>query len=259
MVEAGIATRRDILSAEIRLSDDVSSLVSSQRDYQLSLDRLKDVMGVPIETALELAADTLVYRAVELDERELTSRALANNPSIHSAELAVRRSRLELRLARNRRLPQLDLSASYSGSFDSPLDATTHTYSNGWLTKLTLGYPFLDPAAGAAAVEADATLAQDQDRLDQLQRQIVLSVRDIVRNVHSIGVELGAIRRTVEASDEKLRFSSAMFNLGRASNLDITDARVALDKGKTQHIQRLVDFHDKLALLESLTGAPATP
>jgi outer membrane protein TolC len=44
--------------------------------------------------------------------------------------------------------------------------------------------------------------------------------------------------------------------MGRASNLDITDAQEALLKAQQQRVSKLVDYHTELALLESLTGRP---
>jgi len=56
-----------------------------------------------------------------------------------------------------------------------------------------------------------------------------------------------------------MQFATAMFNLGRASNLDITDARGDLVKARTQLVKKLVDYNSQLALLESLTGKPVGP
>ena len=53
--------------------------------------------------------------------------------------------------------------------------------------------------------------------------------------------------------------ASAMFNLGRASNLDLTDAREALVKGRGDFVRKLADYHGQLAVLQSLTGRELMP
>jgi len=122
-----------------------------------------------------------------------------------------------------------------------------------------LSLPVFDRSAAGATMQRKAELAQAQDRLELLRRQLTLRVREIVRTVRSSSEEIRAIQATIEAADEKLQFATAMFNLGRASNLDITDARGDLVKARTQLVKKWVDYNSQLALLESLTGEHAGP
>jgi len=258
MVEAKVASRRDVLSARIRLSDDATSVVVAERDEQLSLDLLKNVMGVPLETPIEVADLKLEAKGVPLDEAALIRSVIETHPAIQSARFGVKRSRLDLTVARNATLPQIDLQASYLGSLEqsAPSDEIR---GKGWLAAVNVHYPLFDRAAVGAARERDAALSQAEDRLKQLERELTLRVRDIVRTVRSSSEEVQAIQRTIEAADEKMQFATAMFNLGRASNLDITDARGDLVKARTQLVKKLVDYNSQLALLESLTGKPVGP
>ncbi|MDZ7291730.1 MAG: TolC family protein [candidate division KSB1 bacterium] len=257
---AKMATRRDVLSAEIRFADDRAALIKSQTDYQLALDDLKYIMGLPIEMPIELDSTGLSYAPVTLDEAALIRTALENNPSIHSAELTIRRSQLQHSVAKNSVLPQLDLVASYSSNLQTDLILNQHMgRTGGWQAKLNLSYSFLSRDAAASAENAQIALSQQEDRLLDLQRQIVRNIRDIVRSVYTGAEELSAIKRGIEVAEEKLAFATTMFNLGRASNFDITDAQEFLLKAQNQYLSKLVDYHTQLALLESLTGQPVTP
>jgi outer membrane protein TolC len=100
-------------------------------------------------------------------------------------------------------------------------------------------------------------LSQQEDNLLNLKRQLAMSVRSIIRNTYSSIEAINTLQRSIEAAEQKVEFSTTMFNLGRASNLDITDAQEALLKAQTQYVRELVDYHIQLALLESLTGQPA--
>jgi len=196
---------------------------------------------------------------VPLDEPALIRRVIETHPAIQSARFGVKRSRLDLTVARNAMLPQIDLQTSYLGSIDTQSNVLDEIRDKGWLAAVNVRYPLFDRAAVGTAREKDAALSQAEDRLKQLERQITLRVRDIVRTVRSSSEEVQAIQRTIESADEKLQFATAMFNLGRASNLDITDARSDLVKARTQLVKKLVDYNSQLALLESLTGAPVGP
>jgi outer membrane protein TolC len=256
MLAAKIATRRDVLSAEIRLADDRATLVSTQKDYELSLDNLKETLGLPLDAPISLADAQLTYSPVTVDEEALVRESLENSPSIESAALAVSRSRLQLKVARNAGLPRLDLTGSYSKAFNADQPNAKDTRNTDWVAALNVSYPFLNRDAASAADIARLSLAQEQDRLGILQRRITVKVRAAVRTLRSISEEIAAVQRAIEAAEEKVEFATAMFNLGRASNLDITDAQQALLKSRTQYVRRLVDYHAQLGTLESLTGLP---
>jgi outer membrane protein TolC len=256
MMLAKRATRRDVLSAQIRLADDRATLIKNQSEYELALDALKEVAGLPLEAPIELAETELRFSPVSLDEKALVRRAVDNNPSLHSAETAITRARLSLKVARNALRPQLDLVVSHNGQFDTDRDRNKNLWAAGLRASLNLSYPFLNREAAAKAENTEIELAQQQERLVNLQRQVALGIRRIVRIVRKTAEELNALQATIDAAEEKVDFASTMFNLGRASNLDITDAQEALLKAQTQYVRELVDYHIQLALLESLTGQP---
>jgi len=256
MVEAKVASRRDVLSARIRLADDAATVVASERDAQSTFDVLKDVMGITLESRLSIADTTLDAPFVTIDEAKLVQKVIDTHPSMRSAELAVKRSRLDLTVAQNSRLPQVDFRASYFQDYGEQLDGSSLARGTGWLASVNLAYPLFDRSAEGETIARRAELSQAQDRLNLLVRQLTLRVRDIVRTVRTSAAEVASIQQTIDAADDKLQFSTAMFNLGRASNLDITDARTDLVKAQTQMVKKLVDYNAQLALLESLTGEP---
>lgn len=257
-VEAKLATRRDVLSAEIQLATDKASLIKSQSDYALALDALKDVMGLPIEMPIEVTNVELSDAPVALQEETLLRQAMQNNPALHGAEAGVHRNRMQLKAAKNQLLPQFDVTAAYSGSFEKDTDQDIDLRTTGFITTVSLSYPFLDRAAAAGAENAQVALSQQEDNVLNLKRQLTLSVRSIVRNTNASIEAIKTLQRSIEAAKQKVEFATTMFNLGRASNLDITDAQEALLKAQTQYVRELVDYHIQLALLESLTGRPVT-
>ncbi len=259
-VMAKLATRRDVLSAEIQLATDKAALIKSHTDYQFALDGLKEVLGLPINLPIDLADAELDYSPHVLNEQVLTEQALLMNPSLYSANVAINRSKLQLSVAKNTRLPQLDLIATYNRNFESelPSDPTDNIdrHINGWEASFSFSYPFLNRDAVTKAEVAAIDLSQQQDRYLILRRQIEVEIRRIVREIYSTIEEITSLQRSIEAAEQKVAFASTMFNLGRASNLDITDAQEALLKAQTQYVQKLVNYHIQLALLESLTGQP---
>ncbi len=260
LILAKLASRRDVLSAQIRYSEDKSALIKAQNDFELALDALKDVMGLPIEAPIRLDSVGLSYKPVTFEERALLDAALKNSPQLQAANIAVQRNRLERSVAKNAVLPQLDLVASYTS--DRTKDALLNqnlSNSGGWQASVNLSYAFLSREAAAEAENAEISVRQQEDRVLALQRQIIVDIRDIMRGVYTARGEIGAIEQSIQAAQDKFAFSQTMFNLGRASNFDVTDAQEFLLKAQTQYFRKLAEYQTQLALLESLTGQPILP
>ncbi|TMQ70241.1 MAG: TolC family protein [Candidatus Eisenbacteria bacterium] len=259
LLDAKLATRRDVLSAEIRLADDRASLASAEKDYQLALDQIKNAMGLPIRDSIQVADSQLAFRPVDLDVEQLIALALAKSPPLEAADAAIRQRQLRLRVTRNATLPNLDLTASFAKRLDHDHTTSIQSRDTDWGGGVTLTYPLFGREAAAATEIAELELGQEADRRVILEREITLAIRDAVRSLHSIAEEITSVDRSIAVAEEKLDFANTMFKLGRASNLDITDAREALLKSRNQHARRVADYHGELSALESLTGLALAP
>jgi outer membrane protein TolC len=177
-----------------------------------------------------------------------------------------------MQAAGNGRLPQLDLNFNYT-SFDDPdlneylkdlnkirvlegkepkdLKFTAHT---GYQTLLTFSYPLGNRTLGEAFREKRYAHDQALILLADTQRQISLDVRSAVRALESTVERLGILKKNIEGAQNKLEFATVNFQLGRASNLDITDAQKDLLKAQTDYVNAIVDYQVRLATIEALVG-----
>lgn len=258
LVIAKLASRRDVLSAQIRFDEDRAALINSYNDYQSVLDILKDLMGIPLSTNIDLAESSLEFKQPVLHADQLVAGAMQYNPQLQSLGYLVREAKLQRTVARNAVLPRLDIYGTYSTVKASDLIEQKENSRTGVLQAgVNFSYNFLHREAGAQAENAELSMRQQEDRLLNAQRQIEMSIRDIVRSLSNSDQEAGAIRRSIEAAEQKLDFARTMFNLGRASNLDVIDAQEFLLRAKTLYLRKLVSFRISQALLETLTGEAA--
>ncbi|MFQ5600389.1 MAG: TolC family protein, partial [Candidatus Krumholzibacteriia bacterium] len=272
-LEAGLATRRDQLSAEIILAQDRGKLADAETAYDEALDTLALVMGVRIGHRLELADRDIDLKPVDIDEEAWIAKALRHNPTIRAARLTVQRNRLATRLAGNARLPQLDLSLTYTlnedadlneakieknirrvfleGDDPKPLDTTTF---KGWSTFLTLSYPLGNKSLGNAHKRSQLVYDQSQRNREDIERQITTEIRSAIRNLRNSLVRLEILDKEIEGARDKLEFASINFQLGRASNLDVTDAQKDLMDAEIDYVNEVVDYLVSIARIEALVG-----
>ncbi len=254
LVLAKLASRRDVLSAQIRAADSRAVLIRSQTDFQGALDLLKDEMGLPIETPITLGADTLKFAPVNLNEAELIQIALNNNPTLNVLKRVVKIAKLNSSLAHNNALPRLDVYGGYFWIHErSAILNADLARKSGWNAGFSFSYPLLHREAAGEAESAEIAARQQEDRLADLERQVTLNIRDIVRSASNSAEEVAAIRHSIAVAEQKLDFARTMFNLGRASNFDVTDAQEFLQNAQNQYLRKLVNYYSQLAQLETLT------
>jgi len=256
-VEAKLATRRDVLSAEIILAQDRSRLVIAQTDYSAALDNLANILGVPFTPALQVDSVQVTREPIPIAVEPWVEKALKDNPEIVRAHLDVERSELAMYVAGNDRLPRLDLGLRYDearGSIAPGEVVERRTEGRVLQGTVTFSYPILNKTLGNAYKAAQLRHQQSQRVLLERERQVVLRVRDAARNLQRITERIDVIEKTMQGAREKVEFANVNFQLGRASNLDITDAQKDLVEAESDWVDEVVSHHVELARLEALLG-----
>ncbi len=126
-----------------------------------------------------------------------------------------------------------------------------------WNLSMTLSFPVFTGFARQQQIEearVSASNAREQLRGEELRLRTEISTA--VRAVSTA-------RRTVELQEriratagEELRLAQERFRLGLASSIEVADAQANLSQAERDEITALYDFHQSIAALESLVGAP---
>lgn len=256
-LEAQLATQRDVLSAEIIQAQDRARLVSAEAEYQAALDAMSNILGLRIAREITVPDTDLGLAPLGLDAEAWIARALRDNPEVQRARLELERDDLARDVAGNARLPQLDLQMAYDdlqanvteGSVLGPRDRT-----RTWQGTLTLSYPLFNKAPGNNYRRARLEYESSRRLVVEVERQLTLEVRDAVRNLQRITDRISILERNIEGARAKVEFATVNFQLGRASNLDITDAQKDLLDAETDHVNELVNYRVEAARLEQLLG-----
>lgn len=251
-VEAKLATRRDILSAEIILQQDYADLVTAQTDYQEALDILKNRLGIEIARDISLAIEELEFVPVLIEEENWIEIALINNTAIKFQEALLEKGKFQIKLTGNSRLPDLALEGSYTRIDDDDVLRDERSYN---LTgRITFSYPLFNLNAGAEHQRAILAQRQLERNLNDTQRNVIQFIRSVARNLQKSGERIKILLRNIDSAKEKVEFATAMFNLGKASNLDITDAQKDLLEAEVNYAEELADYYIQQARLEQLLG-----
>jgi outer membrane protein TolC len=256
-VEAKLATRRDVLSAEIVLEQDRGRLLTAQTTYRDRIDALADVLGLRIPTTITIAETDLDETVVPITETEWMARAMRDNPSIRNARFDLESIELDLKVSKNARLPQLDLEFRYDENRNSVADgggSFIRPVERAWQGTVTASMPIFNSRPRAETRAANLRYEQARRTLVEAERRVGLLVRDAIRDLERSSDRMEVLKKTIEGAKDKVEFANVNFQLGRADNFDITDAQKDLIEGELDYNDELVSYYIALARLEELLG-----
>ena len=234
---------------------------------------------LPSGVAIVPASLTTMAQAAPIDHVASLESALRRRPELLVLKRELEQREIELRLAGNQVQPRLDLNAQYMRSGmaglpsvvcvdptavvcvpagsdvqetifagkTSPSDALNSLFSrspfDGWSAELRLELPIQNRTA--KALRAGATLRQTeaQVRLQAARDEIVLEVRNAVRQADAARARIEAAREAVTATDSQFTATRTQFSAGLASSYEVLRVQDELDRAKVTELRALMDLN----------------
>jgi outer membrane protein TolC len=257
LFRAGRASQRDIVSAQIQLSDDLSDLAARQAERDVAQLVLRDVLGLEIGEYLKPADATVPFEPVALRLDDWIERALANRPEIQEILYRLDQNELAVRVAGNAVLPKLDAIGVFRRhDFDSSSRQVWGFDSQRWLAGVEFEIPFGNVAARERLSALELQHARIGRELANQQRLIELEVRNEDVSLRENLAELEAQTDKVEQARSKLDIAQVRYQRGIADNLDVTDAQQDLVDAESDLLAAVVDYTNGLARLEARIAGP---
>jgi outer membrane protein len=254
-LKVGLASRLDVLRAELQLSQAEEALINRREALEQAMDNFKFSLGLGPEEEVRLKIVEPDYQPVSLDLEELSRKALANRIELAEERDRVSDARRQVAVSRQNVLPQLDLNLRYSesgigASLRNSLDFRVKAFDVFFSTSYALDHS-----------SESAALAQSQIQLESRQRGVRLAehniqneVRTAVRNVERIGKSILLQERNIDFAEKQHRLANLRYQRGLASNFDIIDAENNLIQARSNYVSLLADHHVALIQLKRVTG-----
>ena len=284
LVDAGEQPRSSLLEAEATLANNEQQLTTANNTLDLSLLSLAQLLqlshkGFDVETVeLNINSASLIYN----DTDEIYNSALANQPQIRSAELAVENSAITVDIAKSNYLPSLSfgggLGTSYQHSQGSkdlrpildPNDPNNVIYvDNGFRKQFkdNLGYNFgfsLNiPIFNRFQIKtgvAKAKINQKKSELFLLDKKIKL--RETIEKAYADAKasldQFISTEKSLKAQEESFKNAQESYNSGVMTSFDFDQVRNRLVNAQSSIINAKYNFVFRTKLLEYYLGIPIT-
>jgi outer membrane protein TolC len=253
--EVGVVSKVEVVEAQAGVADRDFNLIAADNRYRTAQDRLINLI-----LATELTPDSKLrveptdppkdYVTYHVDAEQATQRAFEQRPELKIADDAIERQKLELKFAKNERLPGLDIQFNYGNrglagrqnpnliDFETGLPADPGEVPEGtygdtlddFLTsdaadqisaRALLTIPLTNTAARSKVSQSELELRRTTVLKRRLQQDIILEVRKAVRDLDSAQEGIEAAQRASEASAEQLRAERIRLEYGESTPFDV--------------------------------------
>jgi outer membrane protein TolC len=248
LFEAGRVSKVDVYSAEISRSNNQARLATARADLEIAQNALRKVIGLPVDVQVDAMDRTIPFRPLQIELDSWIERALESRP-----EMVVMRNRMEkadlaVRISKNATLPSLDVRGGFQPGFDW----------KSWNWQAGVGFEYAIGNVGAKSRLGKARVQRAQARQEYVRqtRDIELEVREVEIRLRESIERLKSLILQVENARAKGEIARGRFEMGLASNLDVTDADAELVRAESMLLAALVDYASNRALMEARIGGP---
>ena len=287
--KAGRAARYDVLRANVERANIEPLVIQAQNDRELAVLDLKRLLNIPITPPIALTT------VIEADSSQAFLASLSDStlvpdrPALRSATLTVLSRREGVTIARADLLPTVSVSftnglqafpplgfglptsrGTIANSFCPAGTSTTQRCQNGgWFTDRSMTATLSLPIFDGLRAKSNIDLARAQQQLAETQLQ--LQREAVALEVGRARAELTRARTVFEARQQTLadakeafQLASLRFSRGLSTQLEVSDAQLALLTAESTEARATYDVLLAAAELARALGrpipmAPTTP
>ncbi len=277
-VEVGTSAPIDTVQSEATVATRNQELIYALNAAANAEDDLKGLLGFdqPHEWQVRIeTTDSYVIQPILPNLDESIDTALEKRPAILRQELEMQRLQQNVKVAKNRALPRLDLTGSYAfgglsgtstieGPDGNPItirdglgDAAQQVF-NFDFPAWTVGLTYSVPIGNHQAKELLTRTRWERDRtgaeLAALKQQITREVRFAVRSLEDGAAAIDAAIASRRLADRNLEAEETKFDNGLSTNFQVSEIQDAAATAQFSEIRARVNYRKALAIYYGSTG-----
>ncbi len=262
-LDRGITQPLDVARAQTSVQQRRSTLLKSQKEYNIAMDRLKllinweqfrldtDMRVVPVEPPK--------IEPLAVDEAEAIAMALANRSEILKAKQEQMIRQADENLASHQRLPTLDAYGRYSisgydGDFGGAVEEVGINDEDIWEVGVNFEIPIGNRAANARYRKKILARRQMETIIERIEDDIRLDVKQVLHSIATARGEIQATRLALDAAAKVVEGESTRFDIGQTSNLELLRAQDLWALSSRNFTRAVVDYNLALHDLERAQG-----
>jgi len=256
LVEAERLIQLESQRAENTLLREQNNVLSTQEEYETSLDQFKIRIGMPTTQRIELAEEDIPLREPTINEQEAITAALSYRLDLLNELDRVDDSRRQVEIAKNGLLPDLnvvgsltmDTDPAHLRMFDYDIERLT------WRGSASLEVPLERYAERNALRDAMVQLERAKRNHDLAADRVRQEVRRALRRLELSRGQLLIQQKNMEIAEVRRRAAKVRFELGQISNRDQLEAERDLLDARNGYASALASYRQAIVQLHRDTG-----
>lgn len=245
MYNQGMVAEYDLLRARVAVSNIEPLVIKAENDAEVATSNLKNILGIDMDIEIDLVADFDSNQFVlpPIDPELAKAELRENRPEVRIIKNETSLSRYLVSIAKAGYRPTLSFSTSlqYQAQFNEG-----NIFDKKWDRSLNsivmLSVPIFDSWRTPSKVkQAKASLVQSSLREESLIKSMILDFEQSLGKYNEARKRLSAQGDAVELARRGLSIASVRYENGVGTQLEVSDARLALAKSE---INRAVALHD---------------
>jgi outer membrane protein len=256
----GNVSEFELLRAQVSSANQRPIVIQRQSDREVAYLRLKQILNLPLESALQLTTavdDSVAVNAALASAGINADTAAIDRATVRQAAEAIDAQRGLLRVAKAQRLPTLALTSQY-GKVAFPL--TNFPQTGDFRTNWTIGVGSTIPLFTGGRIKGDqmvaeANLREAQARYDQAREFAALDSRVTINNLVQARAAWEASQGTAGQAARAYSIAEVRYKEGISTQIELNDARILLEQSVANRAlaaRNLQVARVKLALLPEL-------
>lgn len=254
-LDLGRTTANDVFRAEVALLQSRQSLVDAIAAFDTALDRFKIDLNLPVDAPVEIIGEAPSMPLIDIDSRQAIALAIEQRYDLRTVRDRIADAERRLKLARNRILPDLDLTASagWGDPTDRPWEEVFDRDPD-YAVGLRLEIPFERHQERFGYASQLTRLSQAKRDADLQESQVVRQVQAALRDLRKAEVSLQIQQRNVEQSRKRLIKSQMDYEAGLISNRDLVEAQSEVREAEVATFSARIAYRQAELQLRRDTG-----
>ncbi len=239
----GIASDLSVLRQQVEVSNTEPALTQALNLYEEGLIELKNLLGLDPETEITLADGLNCDKNGPGEIAGMYKTALANRPEYRDAAIQRNLYLQMIKIEKAGHYPYISAFASrgFQGQAEAGFPGSA---DQSWSTTagMKLSLPLFAGGSTSSRVR-QASLQADiaETNLKELERKIKIAVKEAWLSLNEASLRLKSQTTSVETARKALAATEVRFRNGLASQLELNDTSLALNRSQTLYIQALHD------------------
>jgi outer membrane protein TolC len=263
-VELGTLAPIELVQAATQSKRSEGDVIVAEAAVREAEDKLKETLNIAETLStwrLRLQpTDTPPFTPIaEIPVEEKVLSALQNRPDVVQSQLTIASQEIARDVARNQRLPRVDLQGAasvnaFSNDAGSTLSGIGDAEGYQWTLSLKFTYPLGNRAANNELQRQNLLLQQALVDQRKIQRTVVRQIFQTVRDVETLSKRVEVTRAATVLARTQLEAEQEKFRLGLSTSFNVLQFQSQLTTARSDETRALSDYNVALGKLDQVTG-----